>query len=277
MAWLLTDSTLCCAPLCPFSATLGQWLKMYPWVEKALKLEKSVIRLERQILLWWDDVHIKTHTHRVSQKKHSSKHLSYYSPNTFQNPRSGSAQENEGTFAQRCCCWLVAKSCATLAVLWTTALQAHLSTEFLRQEYWRGLLFPSPRDLPGPGIKPGSPTLAGGFFTAEPAGKPGCLLLKGLGSGSGPPCFPPVLCCPASPSSRQTTHLVYFTLHDFPISPTWVLQFNHFKPASVSKTEAAPGGELALEMQCVFVNREELNKCWSHHTSNCQAWQWLYA
>jgi len=42
---------------------------------------------------------------------------------------------------------------------------------FLRQEYWSGLPFPSPGDLPDPGIKPASPELAGGFYT-EPPGKP---------------------------------------------------------------------------------------------------------
>ena len=41
-----------------------------------------------------------------------------------------------------------------------------------RQEYWSGLLLPSPRDLPDPGIEPMSPEMAGGFFTAEPPGKP---------------------------------------------------------------------------------------------------------
>ena len=39
---------------------------------------------------------------------------------------------------------------------------------FSRQEYWSGLSFPSPGDLPDPGIEPKSPALAGGFFTAEP-------------------------------------------------------------------------------------------------------------
>ena len=43
---------------------------------------------------------------------------------------------------------------------------------FPRQEYWSGLPFPSPEDLPDPGIEPVSPALAGGFFTAEPPGKP---------------------------------------------------------------------------------------------------------
>ena len=38
---------------------------------------------------------------------------------------------------------------------------------FPRQEYWSGLPFPPPRDLPDPGIKPTSPALAGEFFTTE--------------------------------------------------------------------------------------------------------------
>ena len=42
---------------------------------------------------------------------------------------------------------------------------------FSRQEYWSGLSFPSPGDLPDPGIKPMAPVLAGGFFTTEPPGK----------------------------------------------------------------------------------------------------------
>ena len=44
--------------------------------------------------------------------------------------------------------------------------------EFPRQEYWSGLPFPFPRNLPDPGIELTSPTLAGGFFTNEPPGKP---------------------------------------------------------------------------------------------------------
>ena len=51
---------------------------------------------------------------------------------------------------------------------WTVARQAPLSMEFSRQEYWSGLSFPTPGDLPYPGIEPESlacPTLAGGFFT----------------------------------------------------------------------------------------------------------------
>ena len=58
------------------------------------------------------------------------------------------------------------------ATLWTIAHQAPLSMGFPRQEYWSGLPFPSPGDLPNPGIKPMSPEFAGRFFTTEPPGKP---------------------------------------------------------------------------------------------------------
>ena len=43
---------------------------------------------------------------------------------------------------------------------------------FPRQEYWSGMPFPSPGDIPDPEIEPMSPALAGRFFTTEPPGKP---------------------------------------------------------------------------------------------------------
>ena len=52
------------------------------------------------------------------------------------------------------------------------AHQALPSKGFSRQEYWSGLPFPPPGDLPGPGIELTSPALAGRFFTTEPPGKP---------------------------------------------------------------------------------------------------------
>ena len=58
------------------------------------------------------------------------------------------------------------------AILWTLAWQTPLSLEFSRQEYWSGLPSPSPVDLPDPGIDPTPPTLANGFFNAEPLRKP---------------------------------------------------------------------------------------------------------
>ena len=63
------------------------------------------------------------------------------------------------------CTCLVTQSCPTLATPWTVPHQASLSMEFSRQEYLSILPFPSPRDLPDPGIKPVSPALAGRDFT----------------------------------------------------------------------------------------------------------------
>ena len=54
---------------------------------------------------------------------------------------------------------------------WTVAHQAPLSMGFSRQEYWSGLPFPSPGDLPDPGIEPGSPELWTGALLSEPPGK----------------------------------------------------------------------------------------------------------
>ena len=45
------------------------------------------------------------------------------------------------------------------AIPWTVVYQASLSMGFSRQEYWSGLPFPSPGDLPDPGIEPRSPAL----------------------------------------------------------------------------------------------------------------------
>ena len=54
---------------------------------------------------------------------------------------------------------------------WTLAYQTSLSMGFSRQEYWSGLPFPSPGDLPNPGIKPGSPALQADTLPSEPPGK----------------------------------------------------------------------------------------------------------
>ena len=66
-------------------------------------------------------------------------------------------------------------SCSTLCNPWTVVHQVPLSMGISRQEYWSGLPFPPPGDLPDPGIKPlspVSPALTDGFFTTEPRGAP---------------------------------------------------------------------------------------------------------
>ena len=71
---------------------------------------------------------------------------------------------------------VVVLGCVQLfATLWTIAHQAPLSMGFSRQEYWSGLPFSPPGDLPDTGIEaasPIAPELAGRFFTPEPPGKP---------------------------------------------------------------------------------------------------------
>ena len=53
---------------------------------------------------------------------------------------------------------------------WTVAYQAPPSMGFSRQEYWSGLPFPSPGDLPDPGIEPGSSALEADALPSEPPG-----------------------------------------------------------------------------------------------------------
>ena len=65
-------------------------------------------------------------------------------------------------------CVYVLSSVGLFVAPWAITLQVPLSVGFPRQEYWSGLPFPSPGDLPNSGIKPASlvsPALAGGFFT----------------------------------------------------------------------------------------------------------------
>ena len=56
------------------------------------------------------------------------------------------------------------------ATAWTVAHQAPPSMGFSRQEYWSGVPFPSPEDLPNPGIKPGSPALQADTLPSELSG-----------------------------------------------------------------------------------------------------------
>ena len=67
---------------------------------------------------------------------------------------------------------LVAKLCPTLVTPWTVTRQASPSMGFSRQEYWSGLPLPSPRDLPDPGIEPGSPALQVDSLLTDPWRKP---------------------------------------------------------------------------------------------------------
>ena len=67
---------------------------------------------------------------------------------------------------------LVTKLCPTLAIQWTVIHQAPLYMRFSRHEYWCGLPFPSPEDLPNPGIELGSPALQADSLLTELQGRP---------------------------------------------------------------------------------------------------------
>ena len=54
-----------------------------------------------------------------------------------------------------------------LVIPWTVVHKTLLSMEFSRQEYWSGLSFPTPGDLPNPGIEPGSPVLQADSLPTE--------------------------------------------------------------------------------------------------------------
>ena len=69
------------------------------------------------------------------------------------------------------CCVLSLSLIQLFATPWAVACQVPLSIGFPRQEYWSGLPFLPPGDLPRAGIEPVSPALAGGFFTTELPGK----------------------------------------------------------------------------------------------------------
>ena len=66
------------------------------------------------------------------------------------------------------------------ATPWTGACQAPLSMEFSRKEYWSGLPFPSPGDLPDPGTEHGSPALQADFSEHQ-----GSLLLRDISKYKG--------------------------------------------------------------------------------------------
>ena len=71
---------------------------------------------------------------------------------------------DKGAYMCVCACSIVSDS----ATPWTIALQVSLSMRFPRQEYWSGLPFPPPGDLPDPGIKPWSPALWADSLSSEP-------------------------------------------------------------------------------------------------------------
>ena len=88
----------------------------------------------------------------------------------------------------------ITQSCLTLCSPWTIAYQAPLSMEYSRQEYWSGLPFPSPGDLPDPGIEPRSPALQA---DALPPGKSSLISYAAAAAAAAKPLQScPILCDP---------------------------------------------------------------------------------
>ena len=113
------------------------------------------------------------------------------------------------------CVWL-------FAILWTIAHQVPLSTRFSRQEYWTGLPFPPPGDLPNPGIEPAS------FTSPTLATPPGKLQLLTHLSSTDPPS--PTNHCPYRPYSlSRVLNWPVPTPHLRPPGPLihWSLQTSH--------------------------------------------------
>ena len=77
-----------------------------------------------------------------------------------------------------CCCCLVQVISNSFVTSWTITCQAPLFMPFSRKEYWNGLPFPSPGDLPYAGVEAAPPALASRFFTTEPPGTPLGFFLK---------------------------------------------------------------------------------------------------
>ena len=100
------------------------------------------------------------------------------SEDTDSRMKPGTSTENginivkERMSEQRCVSDGVTKLCQTLATPWIVICQDPLSMEFFRQEYWSGLPFPFPRDLPGPRIESMSPELLADSLPLSLQGSP---------------------------------------------------------------------------------------------------------
>ena len=110
----------------------------------------------------------------------------------------------------------------TLATPGTVAHQAPQSTGFSRQEYWSGLPFPSPGDLPHPGIKTRSPALQADSVAAEPQRKTVWRLLKKLGIKSPyDPAIPLLGIYLDETKMEKDTCIPLFTAALFTVARTW--------------------------------------------------------
>ena len=94
-----------------------------------------------------------------------------HTASSYQGRQVWSNVKHPNHFLKVCVCVKSLSRVWLFATPWTIAHQAPLSMGFSRQEYWSGVPFPSPGDLPNPGIEPRSPALQADALTSEPPGK----------------------------------------------------------------------------------------------------------
>ena len=122
---------------------------------------------------------------------------------------------------------------------WTVAHQAPPSMGFSRQEYWNGLPFPSPGDLPDPGIKPRSPALQADALTSEPPGKPLSLPYANWASQEG--------CLFHLRFSFQSSDFLLFHFCGLFLS----LSFSHHRFRLLFPIQGFPGDSISKESACL--------------------------
>ena len=101
--------------------------------------------------------------------------MHYFPGSTYQQNKAGAEREREladgGLLTLDCVC-LVAQLCPIICGPMDCSSSGFSVHGILQQECWNGLVFPSPEDLPDPGIKPRSPALQEDSLSSEPLGKP---------------------------------------------------------------------------------------------------------
>ena len=126
---------------------------------------------------------------------------------------------------------------------WTVACKPPLSMGFPRQEYWSGLPFPFPEDLPNPGIKPGSPALQADSSPSEPPGKPISKVLSTLlhleptifsSSTRQKDCAPFHQHIPSLPYAKNKAKQILFKNHYLNVYKISLHHFYYFKTKSLS-------------------------------------------
>ena len=165
----------------------GQWqwgkvmgLQRWRWSGSAIQVAQAPEWWYRRVGAVWREMDFVDVSCRcVSKERHVFSEVGQVLVKITENElKAHSPLPTNHSMALSCACVRVHAqylSCVRIfATPWTVALQALLSKEYSRQEYWSGLPFPTPEDLTNPGIKPTSPSpsLAGGFFTTVLPGVP---------------------------------------------------------------------------------------------------------